>query len=49
MGLNGMEKIKIKSKIKEKTNKPSRNRIIDTENVVMVAGWEGGQGNGQKR
>ena len=30
-------------------NKQNRNRIIDTENVLMVDRWEGGRGNRWKR
>ena len=28
----------------KKQNKQNRNRIIDTENVLMVARWEEGEG-----
>ena len=29
-------------------NKQNRSRIIDTENILKVAGWEGNQGMGEK-
>ena len=33
---------------KNKINQQNRNRIIDKENILMVAKWEGGWGNGRK-
>ena len=29
-------------------NKQNRNRLIDTENILTVARWEGGWGMGEK-
>ena len=34
--------------LKNKINNQSRNRIIDTENVLIVARWEEGWGIGEK-
>ena len=34
---------------KNKINQQNRNRIIDKENILMVAKWEGGWGNGRKK
>ena len=35
--------------LKNKINKQNRNRIIDTDNILMMARWEGCWGDGQKR
>ena len=32
-----------------KTNKQTRNKFTDTENILMVARWEGSKGVGEKR
>ena len=47
MAIHIYQQLNLKKKIQ--ANKQNRNRIIDSENVLMVARWEGGWEDGQKR